>query len=49
MILSRVELKYNEFKCFGASALGYFQTGKCVSMKIVIKQAGDEAATLDQP
>ena len=49
MLLARVKLKYNEFKCFEASALGFFQTEKWVSMKIILQQGGDtEAATLGQ-
>lgn len=48
MLLACVELKYNEFKCFGASALGFLQTEKWVSMKVIIRQGGDtEAATWD--
>lgn len=48
MLLACAEPTYNEFKCFGASALGFLQTEKWVSMKIIIQQGGDaEAATWD--
>jgi len=49
MLLTCVELKYDEFKCCGASTLGFFQTQQWVRMKIIIQQGGDtEAATLYQ-
>lgn len=37
-IFACLELKYNELKCFGASALGFCQTEKWVSVKITMVQ-----------
>lgn len=49
MIFACFELKYNEFKCFGASALGFCQTEKWVSMKVTVQQGGGTgAASLGQ-
>lgn len=48
-ILTCLELKYNEFERFGASALGFCQTEKWVSMKITMQPGGGTgAASLGQ-
>lgn len=45
MILVCLELKY-EFKCFGASALGFCQTEKWVSVKITMQEVEEQELSL---